>query len=394
MLDIDSLGIYHSPKIIFMEQAAESIQQLKSQGKSVGLCNGGFDVTHPGHVKHFESAKKLCDVLVVAVTADRFVAGRKGSGRPVYTEKLRAYMISCLEFVDYVFISDFKSGIDIITALKPSSYIKGSDYISKTTPGITAEREAIQSVGGEMRYTTEPPMSTTKIIEYIKTVDVPTLLAVIDRDGTLIKNNNFFGKNNNWMNELEFNNEVVNYLSYLQTKYKTTKVIVTNQAGVAQGLFTCQRVEEINKQIHSQLALKGIKIDNWQYCPDADKAYAEAKKNKNSSRPKGRGIFNVSDTPSDDGELIQNNPTTASGGVSETNELTFDSQYVKEKTKRKPSPAMLYDALQQLNKDISNFTQVLVLGDREEDEGLAKNLKAKFIDVKGKSYEELVREFS
>lgn len=354
MLHIDSLEIYHSPKIIPMEQAAKVIQKLKSQGKSVGLCNGGFDLTHPGHLKHFESAKKLCDILVVAVTADRFVAGRKGSGRPVYTEKLRAYMIACLEFVDYVFISEFKSGIDIITALKPSSYLKGPDYINKTTPGITAEREAIQSVGGEMKYTTEPPMSTTKIIEHIKTMDVPTLLAVIDRDGTLIKNNNFLGRNDHWMNELEFNNDIISYLSYLQTKYKTTKVIVTNQAGVAQGLFTCQRVEEINKYIHSQLALKGIKIDNWQYCPDADKAYAEAQKHK----------------------------------------LIFDSQYVKEQTKRKPSPAMLYDALQQLDKDLSSFGQVVVLGDREEDEGLAKNITAKFIDVKGKGYEDLVKEFS
>ena len=43
--------------------------------------------------------------------------------------------------------------------------------------------------------------------------------------------------------------------------------------------------------------------------------------NKNPNRPKGRGIFNVSDTPSDNGELMQNNPTTASSGVSETNKV-------------------------------------------------------------------------
>ncbi|MBI2581859.1 HAD-IIIA family hydrolase [Candidatus Woesearchaeota archaeon] len=337
-----------------MKHAAETIQQLKSQGRSVGLCNGGFDVTHPGHVKHFESAKRLCDVLMVAVTADRFVAGRKGSGRPVYTEKLRAYMIACLEFVDYVFISDFKSGVEIIAALKPSCYIKGPDYINKTTPGITAEREAIQSVGGEIKYTDDPPMSTTKIIDYIKTIDTPTLLIAIDRDGTLIKNNDFLGKNNNWAQELELNTEVISYLSYLQTKYKTTKVVVTNQSGVARDLFTCQRVEEIHRHINSQLALKGIKIDHWQYCPDVDKTYAEAKKN----------------------------------------ELTFNQQYVKEQTARKPSPEMVHLALQQLKTELSSFTHLLVLGDREEDEGLAKNLKAKFIDVKDKKYEELVKEFS
>jgi len=37
----------------------------------------------------------------------------------------------------------------------------------------------------------------------------------------------------------------------------------------------------------------------------------------------GQGIFNVSDTPSDSGELMQNNPTTASSRVSETNENLY-----------------------------------------------------------------------
>ena len=44
------------------------------------------------------------------------------------------------------------------------------------------------------------------------------------------------------------------------------------------------------------------------------------KKNKNPNRPNGRGIFNVSDNPPDNGELMQNNPATASSGVSETNQ--------------------------------------------------------------------------
>jgi len=50
------------------------------------------------------------------------------------------------------------------------------------------------------------------------------------------------------------------------------------------------------------------------------------KGNKNPNRPKGRGIFNVSDTQSDNGELMQNNPTAASSGVSETNERTADGR--------------------------------------------------------------------
>ena len=51
--------------------------------------------------------------------------------------------------------------------------------------------------------------------------------------------------------------------------------------------------------------------------PEENKKLPE--ENKNHNRPKGRGIFNVSDNPSDNGELMQNNPATASSGVSETN---------------------------------------------------------------------------
>lgn len=160
--------MYTSPKIIPLPRAAAKIRALKRQGKRVGLCHGGFDLLHPGHVKHFESAKNLCDVLVVSVTSDRFVTERKGQGRPIFPETLRAYMIANLSLVDWVVITDCKLGVDVIRALAPSLYIKGPDFIGKETPGIAAEREAIAAVGGTMAYTNDPKLSTTEIIERIK----------------------------------------------------------------------------------------------------------------------------------------------------------------------------------------------------------------------------------
>ncbi len=58
--------------------------------------------------------------------------------------------------------------------------------------------------------------------------------------------------------------------------------------------------------------------------------------NKNPNRLKGRGIFNVPDTPSDDGEWIQNSPTTASGGVSETNKQIYLDSTIDFVKKYKP----------------------------------------------------------
>lgn len=196
MIKIES-DIYASKKVIDYNTAIKKIADLKSKGKTIGLCHGGFDLLHPGHIKHFESAKKLCDILFVSVTSDRFVEERKGSGRPVYTDKLRAYSIACIEFVDFVIISNFKTGVEVIQKLKPSYYIKGPDFINKDTPGITAEREAIKSVNGEMRYTNDPNLSTTEIIGYIKEIDRKKILVGIDRDGTLIEDIGFLGKKKN-----------------------------------------------------------------------------------------------------------------------------------------------------------------------------------------------------
>lgn len=354
MIEVTSLDLYQAETILTVESSAALIKRLKADGKTVGLCHGGFDVTHPGHVKHFECAKRMCDVLFVSITSDRFVTSRKGAGRPVYTDKLRAYMIANMKPVDYAVVTDFKKGVEVINLLRPSFYIKGPDFIHKTTPGITEEREAIKNAGGEIKYTTEPPMSTTKIIEYIKNeVDVTTLLLVIDRDGTLIVNDDFPGKSVHWREKIKLNDPVVSYLSYLQMKYKTVKVVLTNQSGVARRYFTCEKVEEINAYIHELLAQKGITIQNWQYCPYADAVYAHA-------RP----------------------------------ELNLNPEFIKEKTKRKPSTAMFDDALAALHKTQQDFTEVLVIGNGEDDRLLAENLKAPYIDVTGKTYEELVKEYS
>ena len=168
MLQIVQVHQYRSDIIITLEEAVERIKEAKKVGKTVGFCHGGFDLLHPGHVKHFESAKSMCDVLVVSVTSDKYVSGRKGQGRPVFTDTLRAYMIASLRIVDFVVISDFKRATEIILKLQPTYYIKGSDFIDKQTPGIQEERSAIEAVGGQMRYTNDPPTSTTAVIEYIQ----------------------------------------------------------------------------------------------------------------------------------------------------------------------------------------------------------------------------------
>ncbi|MFH1850465.1 MAG: HAD-IIIA family hydrolase [archaeon] len=343
---------FTSQKIVGYEKAGQIISALKKEGRKVALCHGGFDLLHPGHMKHFESARALCDCLFVSITSDRFVASRKGSGRPIFSERLRAYAAASLGCVDYVVISDYKGGTDVISGLRPSYYVKGPDFIHKTTPGITAEREAIRSVGGEMKYTNDPKLATTDIIRYIKEkIDDNRYLFVIDRDGTLIKNNDFLGKNPGWRDEIVMNGPVLLPLREAQMKTNSKSIVITNQAGVARKYFSCDDVEEINSYLDEELKKSGITIDDWQYCPDVDAEYAEA------------------------------------AGID------LDPGYVKGRTRRKPSVDMVMDSLNKLNVSIADFTRVVVIGDRPEDRKLAENLHASFIDVNGKTPRALKKEF-
>ena len=168
MLKINNPKLYESDRVISNKKAIDLITLFKSQNKKVGLCHGGFDMLHAGHIRHFESAKQLCDVLFVSVTSDKFITLRKGANRPIYTDKLRAYMAASIKFVDYAVISNFRTAIEVIKQLKPDYYIKGPDYINSEISAITAEREAVDSVGGKIKYTNDPKLATTQIIDYIK----------------------------------------------------------------------------------------------------------------------------------------------------------------------------------------------------------------------------------
>jgi len=172
MISIDDKATFAHPKIRSEEEADIFIAKAREEGRSIGLCVGGFDLLHPGHVKHFESAKAACDVLVVGVTTDTHVAERKGEGRPIYPAELRAYMIASLACVDLVVISDHALAVPFIERFKPDRYIKGPDYINNDEPGILLERESIEKAGGEMFYTEDEKLATSEIIAYVRSMSL------------------------------------------------------------------------------------------------------------------------------------------------------------------------------------------------------------------------------
>ena len=151
-------------KIISKEEV-KVIQELKKAGKKIVLCHGVFDLIHPGHIIHFQEAKKLGDVLVVSVTAEEYV--RKGPGRPYFNDEMRIKFLSAIECIDYVMLSEGYTVNDIVEAIEPDFYVKGKEYAKAEddiTGKIDEEADLVRLHGGEVAYTEGQVFSSTRLI--------------------------------------------------------------------------------------------------------------------------------------------------------------------------------------------------------------------------------------
>ena len=143
-------------------------KQIRNQiplDKSVGLCHGVFDVLHVGHIQHLRQAKENCEVLVVSLTSDDYV--NKGPDRPFFSIEHRINVISSLEFVDFVTVSEHPSSEHVIKCVKPTYYIKGIEYKDKEdiTNKIDTEKDTVEDNGGEMLFiSNEDVFSSSKLL--------------------------------------------------------------------------------------------------------------------------------------------------------------------------------------------------------------------------------------
>ena len=152
-------------KIIKLSLLKKKILNLNLKKKKVILCHGVFDVVHVGHIKHFMSAKKNGDYLIVSITADQFV--NKGPGRPIFNHNLRAEVLSSLEMIDAVYINNEQTPINLIKTIKPHIYFKGPDYKklnTDNTKNIHKEIIAIKKVGGKILFSNDITHSSSNLI--------------------------------------------------------------------------------------------------------------------------------------------------------------------------------------------------------------------------------------
>ena len=169
-----------NPNIKTLPELAATLAGLRGQKRRIVHCHGVFDLLHVGHLRYFQEAKAMGDVLVVTLTTDRYV--NKGPHRPAFTEQLRAEVLAGLECIDFVAINPTPSAIEAIQLLRPDVYVKGPDYkdASKDVTGkILEEEEAVRAVGGRLAITSGDTFSSTSLINQHMSVLSPDVQAYL-----------------------------------------------------------------------------------------------------------------------------------------------------------------------------------------------------------------------
>lgn len=134
------MGQFLNPNDLIQKLTAEREQ------KKVVFTNGCFDLLHVGHVRYLKEAKRLGDILVVALNTDASVKRLKGPERPVQLENDRAEILAALECVDYTCLFDEDTPEKIIKAIRPDVLVKGGDWKVEQIVG----NDFVQSYGGQV----------------------------------------------------------------------------------------------------------------------------------------------------------------------------------------------------------------------------------------------------
>lgn len=141
------------------------LKGLQSQGKSIVLTNGVFDLLHVGHQRCLEDARARGDFLVIAVNDDASAEAVKGRGHPVTPLKERMELLSGLWCVDYVTSFSEETAEQLLRKLQPDIYAKGTDYNTRTLP----ERGVVKELGIKPVFVGDKKgHSTSKIIQRIR----------------------------------------------------------------------------------------------------------------------------------------------------------------------------------------------------------------------------------
>lgn len=122
------------------------VENIRSEGKSIVMTNGCFDILHAGHIYFLQQARKLGDCLIVAVNDDNSVKRLKGNDRPVNKIEHRLSVLSSLPMIDWLVSFSEDTPERLICEIKPDFLVKGGDYEA----GDIAGGDCVRKNNGEV----------------------------------------------------------------------------------------------------------------------------------------------------------------------------------------------------------------------------------------------------
>jgi len=150
-------------------QELEMFLRREKKGRIV-LAGGCFDILHIGHVRFLSEAKKMGDYLVVLLENNEKVKKLKGKNRPIFTQEIRAEMLSALNCVDLVVLlpmmqndSDY---LNLVVKIKPHIIA-----VTENDPRIEKKKLQAEIVGRELR-----------VIPFVKTLSTSALAKMVGVD--------------------------------------------------------------------------------------------------------------------------------------------------------------------------------------------------------------------
>jgi rfaE bifunctional protein nucleotidyltransferase chain/domain len=150
-------------------QELETALPGEKKGKIV-LTGGCFDILHIGHVRFLSEAKKMGDYLIVLLENDMKVKKLKGENRPIFTQELRAEVISALNCVDLVVLlpmmGNDRDYLNLVTKIKPDIIA-----VTENDPHIEKKKRQANTVGGELR-----------VVPFVETLSSSALARIIGID--------------------------------------------------------------------------------------------------------------------------------------------------------------------------------------------------------------------
>lgn len=138
------------------------LASIRKTSRNIVFTNGCFDVIHSAHIRLLHFARRLGDILVVAINSDESV-GRLKPDRPINNLEERCRLLQSLNIIDYLIVFDQDTPLDLLKHLRPEIMVKGGDYTEDQIVGR-------EYCGRVMLFEYVKGISSTNTIHKIKSI--------------------------------------------------------------------------------------------------------------------------------------------------------------------------------------------------------------------------------